>query len=139
MTSWFVLRNVLRIRKMSCVCITSTAPLLSAGFKLRTFFYFNPRPLTSNLCLQAMLDSMLDAAEALCPHVMRSSDSSDLRQQLLKAAASRMKVPQSFISSSLLEQAGVDLLNKIRSSTPPPHPTHFLLLEPPVLRCDFCV
>lgn len=69
---------------------------------------------------------MLDAAEALCPHVMRSGGggSSDLRQELLKVATSRMKVPQSFISSSLLEQAGVDLLNKIRSSSPTPHPPY---------------
>lgn len=56
---------------------------------------------------------MLDSAEALCPHVMRSGD---LRKELRNVASSRMKVPQSFISSSLLEQAGVDLLNKIRSS-----------------------
>lgn len=71
-----------------------------------------------------MLGSMLDAAEALCPHVMRSGGGDDLRQELLKVATSKMTVSQSFISSRLLEQAGVDLLNKIRFSSPPPPPPY---------------
>ena len=54
---------------------------------------------------------MVDAAQRLCPHVMASSD---LRQELLVAGATRMTIPRSFISSTLLEQSGLDLLNKIR-------------------------
>lgn len=61
--------------------------------------------------LQTMLVSMVDAAESLCPHVMKRSN---LRQDLMKAAAGRMTVPCSFVSTTLLEQSGVDIINKIR-------------------------
>ncbi|XP_068567526.1 F-actin-uncapping protein LRRC16A isoform X3 [Cebidichthys violaceus] len=60
--------------------------------------------------LQTMLVSMVDAAEGLCPHVMKRSS---LRQELLKAGATRMTVPRSFITTTLLEQSGVDIINKI--------------------------
>uniref|UniRef100_A0A3P8WUI1 CARMIL C-terminal domain-containing protein n=1 Tax=Cynoglossus semilaevis TaxID=244447 RepID=A0A3P8WUI1_CYNSE len=60
--------------------------------------------------LQTMLVSMVDAAEGLCPHLMKRSS---LRQELLQAGAGRMSVPQSFVSTTLLEQSGVDIINKI--------------------------
>uniref|UniRef100_A0A3Q3N2X2 F-actin-uncapping protein LRRC16A-like n=1 Tax=Mastacembelus armatus TaxID=205130 RepID=A0A3Q3N2X2_9TELE len=60
--------------------------------------------------LQTMLVSMVDAAESLCPHVMKRSG---LRQELLKAGAGRMTVPRSFVTTTLLEQSGVDIINKI--------------------------
>ncbi|KAF3706977.1 F-actin-uncapping protein LRRC16A [Channa argus] len=60
--------------------------------------------------LQTMLVSMVDAAEGLCPHVMKRSD---LRPELLKAGAGRMTVPRSFVTTTLLEQSGVDIINKI--------------------------
>lgn len=59
-----------------------------------------------------MLVSMVDAAEGLCPNVMKRSS---LRQELLKAGGGRMTVPRSFITTTLLEQSGVDIINKIRS------------------------
>ncbi|XP_051247205.1 F-actin-uncapping protein LRRC16A [Dicentrarchus labrax] len=60
--------------------------------------------------LQTMLVSMVEAAEGLCPHVMKRST---LRPELLKAGAGRMTVPRSFITTTLLEQSGVDIINKI--------------------------
>ncbi|XP_033980775.1 F-actin-uncapping protein LRRC16A-like isoform X1 [Trematomus bernacchii] len=60
--------------------------------------------------LQTMLVSMVDTAEGLCPHVMKRSS---LRQELLKAGSGKMTVPRSFISTTLLEQSGVDIINKI--------------------------
>uniref|UniRef100_UPI003AB0DA6E F-actin-uncapping protein LRRC16A-like n=1 Tax=Centroberyx gerrardi TaxID=166262 RepID=UPI003AB0DA6E len=60
--------------------------------------------------LQVLLVSMVDSAEGLCPHVMKRSS---LRQDLLKASAGRMSVPRSFITTTLLEQSGVDIINKI--------------------------
>ncbi|XP_029976683.1 F-actin-uncapping protein LRRC16A isoform X2 [Salarias fasciatus] len=60
--------------------------------------------------LQTMLVSMLDAAQSLCPHVMKRTG---LRQELQEAAAGRMTIPRSFTSSTLLEQSGVDIVNKI--------------------------
>ncbi|XP_030596584.1 F-actin-uncapping protein LRRC16A [Archocentrus centrarchus] len=60
--------------------------------------------------LQMMLQTMVDAAEALCPHVMKKSS---LRQELLKAGAGRMTIPHSFVTTTLLEQSGVDIINKI--------------------------
>ena len=64
---------------------------------------------------QTMLASMVDAAEGLCPHAMKRSG---LRQELLKAGAARMSVPRSFVTTTLLEQSGVDIINKIRSGWP---------------------
>ncbi|XP_071355710.1 F-actin-uncapping protein LRRC16A isoform X2 [Trachinotus anak] len=60
--------------------------------------------------LQTMLASMVDAAEGLCPHVMKRSS---LRQELLRAGAGRMTIPRSFVTTTLLEQSGVDIINKI--------------------------
>ncbi|KAG7466520.1 F-actin-uncapping LRRC16A-like isoform X1 [Solea senegalensis] len=60
--------------------------------------------------LQTMLVSMVDAAEGLCPHVMTRSG---LRQELMKAGAGRMTIPRSFVTTTLLEQSGVDIINKI--------------------------
>ncbi|XP_044026820.1 F-actin-uncapping protein LRRC16A isoform X2 [Siniperca chuatsi] len=60
--------------------------------------------------LQTMLVSMVDSAEGLCPHVMKRSI---LRQELLKAGGGRMTVPRSFVTTTLLEQSGVDIINKI--------------------------
>ncbi|KAM9384108.1 F-actin-uncapping protein LRRC16A isoform 2-T2 [Pholidichthys leucotaenia] len=61
--------------------------------------------------LQVMLASMVDAAEGLCPHVMKRSDG--LRQDLLTAGGGRMTIPRSFVTDALLEQSGVDIINKI--------------------------
>uniref|UniRef100_A0A673CXI3 Capping protein regulator and myosin 1 linker 1 n=1 Tax=Sphaeramia orbicularis TaxID=375764 RepID=A0A673CXI3_9TELE len=60
--------------------------------------------------LQTLLESMVDAAEALCPHVMKRSN---LRQDLVKSSSSKMVVPKSFVTKTLLEQSGVDIINKI--------------------------
>lgn len=75
---------------------------------------FKPRLLLLLLFLlsQAMLASMVDAAEGLCPHVMKRSS---LRQELLRAGSGRMTIPRSFVTTTLLEQSGVDIINKIRS------------------------
>ena len=60
---------------------------------------------------QSLLESMVDAAEGLCPHVMRRAD---LRQDLITASTAKMVVPRSFVRDTLLEQSGVDIINKIR-------------------------
>uniref|UniRef100_A0A3Q3WG84 Uncharacterized protein n=1 Tax=Mola mola TaxID=94237 RepID=A0A3Q3WG84_MOLML len=60
--------------------------------------------------LQALLESMVDAAESLCPHVMKRSN---LRTELVKASSAKMMVPKSFVTKTLLEQSGVDIINKI--------------------------
>lgn len=53
----------------------------------------------------------MDAAESLCPHVMKRSN---LRAELVKASSAKMVVPKSFVTKTLLEQSGVDIINKIR-------------------------
>ncbi|TNN79983.1 F-actin-uncapping protein LRRC16A [Liparis tanakae] len=60
--------------------------------------------------LQTLLESMVDAAESLCPHVMKRSS---LRPELMKASSAKMVVPKSFVTKTLLEQSGVDIVNKI--------------------------
>lgn len=60
--------------------------------------------------LQTLLQCMVQTAEGLCPHVMKRSS---LPQELVKAGASRMSIPRGFITNTLLEQSGVDIINKI--------------------------
>ncbi|XP_064203904.1 F-actin-uncapping protein LRRC16A-like isoform X1 [Anguilla rostrata] len=60
--------------------------------------------------LQSLLLCMVDAAEGLCPHVMKKAK---LRQDLIKASSSRVVVPRGFVKTTLLEQSGVDIINKI--------------------------
>ncbi|KAM5294109.1 F-actin-uncapping protein LRRC16A isoform 2-T2 [Glossophaga mutica] len=60
--------------------------------------------------LKALLESMVDAAESLCPHVLKKAR---LRQDLLQASTEKISVPRTFVKNVLLEQSGVDILNKI--------------------------
>ncbi|KAJ8394632.1 hypothetical protein AAFF_G00044350 [Aldrovandia affinis] len=60
--------------------------------------------------LQNLLEAMVDAAEGLCPHVMKRTN---LRQDLIKASTGKMVIPRSFIKDTLLQQSGIDIINKI--------------------------
>ncbi|XP_051872322.1 F-actin-uncapping protein LRRC16A-like isoform X4 [Pristis pectinata] len=60
--------------------------------------------------LKTMLESMVDAAEGLCPHVMKKAH---LRQNLIEASTEKVSIPRTFIKNVLLEQSGIDILNKI--------------------------
>ncbi|XP_072880068.1 F-actin-uncapping protein LRRC16A-like isoform X2 [Hemitrygon akajei] len=60
--------------------------------------------------LKIMLESMVDAAEGLCPHVMKKAH---LRQNLIEASTEKVSIPRTFIKNVLLEQSGIDILNKI--------------------------
>ncbi|XP_055510316.1 F-actin-uncapping protein LRRC16A-like isoform X2 [Leucoraja erinacea] len=60
--------------------------------------------------LKMMLESMVDAAEGLCPHVMRKAH---LHQSLIEATSEKVCIPRAFIKNVLLEQSGIDILNKI--------------------------
>nr|XP_023669739.1 F-actin-uncapping protein LRRC16A-like isoform X3 [Paramormyrops kingsleyae] len=60
--------------------------------------------------LQSLLESMVGAAEGLCPHVMKRPD---LRQELRLAGVGKAVVPRSFVRDTLLEESGVDIINKI--------------------------
>ncbi|XP_004847644.1 F-actin-uncapping protein LRRC16A isoform X2 [Heterocephalus glaber] len=60
--------------------------------------------------LKALLESMVDAAENLCPNVMRKAH---IRQDLIHASTEKISVPRTFVKNVLLEQSGIDILNKI--------------------------
>nr|XP_044988198.1 F-actin-uncapping protein LRRC16A isoform X3 [Jaculus jaculus] len=60
--------------------------------------------------LKGLLESMVDAAESLCPNVMKKAH---IRQDLLHASAEKVSVPRAFVRNVLLEQSGIDILNKI--------------------------
>ncbi|XP_041040468.1 F-actin-uncapping protein LRRC16A-like isoform X2 [Carcharodon carcharias] len=60
--------------------------------------------------LKTMLESMVDAAEGLCPHVMKKAH---LRQNLIEASTEKVSIPRTFVKNVLLEQSGIDILNKI--------------------------
>lgn len=54
---------------------------------------------------------MVDAAENLCPSVMRKAH---IRQDLIHASTEKISIPRTFVKNVLLEQSGIDILNKIR-------------------------
>uniref|UniRef100_A0A4W3IF31 Capping protein regulator and myosin 1 linker 1 n=1 Tax=Callorhinchus milii TaxID=7868 RepID=A0A4W3IF31_CALMI len=60
--------------------------------------------------LKTMLESMVDVAEGLCPHVMKKSN---MRQNLIEASNEKVSIPRTFVKNVLLEQSGIDILNKI--------------------------
>ncbi|KAM6176501.1 F-actin-uncapping protein LRRC16A isoform 2-T2 [Erethizon dorsatum] len=60
--------------------------------------------------LKVLLESMVDAAENLCPNVMRKAH---IRQDLIHASTEKISIPRTFVKNVLLEQSGIDILNKI--------------------------
>ncbi|XP_012494126.1 PREDICTED: leucine-rich repeat-containing protein 16A isoform X2 [Propithecus coquereli] len=60
--------------------------------------------------LKALLESMVDAAENLCPSVMKKAH---IRQDLIRASTEKISIPRTFVKNVLLEQSGIDILNKI--------------------------
>lgn len=54
---------------------------------------------------------MVDAAEDLCPNVMKKAN---IRQDLIQASTEKISIPRTFVKNVLLEQSGIDILNKIR-------------------------
>ncbi|MCI4381517.1 hypothetical protein PGIGA_G00252760 [Pangasianodon gigas] len=63
-----------------------------------------------NQQLQSLLVSMVDTAESVCPHVMRTAN---LRPTLMRVSEGKMSVPRTFITNTLLEQSAIDIINKI--------------------------
>ncbi|XP_031214762.1 F-actin-uncapping protein LRRC16A isoform X8 [Mastomys coucha] len=60
--------------------------------------------------LKSLLESMVDAAENLCPNVMRKAH---IRKDLIHASTEKISIPRTFVKNVLLEQSGIDILNKI--------------------------
>nr|XP_020637245.1 F-actin-uncapping protein LRRC16A isoform X1 [Pogona vitticeps] len=60
--------------------------------------------------LKTLLESMVDAAENLCPSAMKKTN---IRQDLIEACTEKISIPRTFVKNVLLEQSGVDILNKI--------------------------
>lgn len=61
--------------------------------------------------LQVLLEAMVDAAENLCPNVMKKAH---IRQDLIHASTEKISIPRAFVKNVLLEKSGIDILNKIR-------------------------
>ncbi|XP_075272720.1 F-actin-uncapping protein LRRC16A isoform X3 [Opisthocomus hoazin] len=60
--------------------------------------------------LKTLLESMVDAAENLCPSVMKKTR---IREDLIEASTEKISIPRTFVKNVLLEQSGIDILNKI--------------------------
>ncbi|KAM7174249.1 F-actin-uncapping protein LRRC16A isoform 4-T4 [Macrochelys suwanniensis] len=60
--------------------------------------------------LKTLLESMVDAAENLCPNVIKKTH---IRQDLIEASTEKISIPRTFVKNVLLEQSGIDILNKI--------------------------
>lgn len=67
--------------------------------------------LSPSSVLQGLLENMVDAAENLCPSVMKKAH---IRQDLIHASTEKISIPRTFVKNVLLEQSGIDILNKIR-------------------------
>lgn len=72
---------------------------------LRSVLTWPPAP------LQVLLEAMVDAAENLCPNVMKKAH---IRQDLIHASTEKISIPRAFVKNVLLEKSGIDILNKIR-------------------------
>uniref|UniRef100_A0A8C3BEL6 Capping protein regulator and myosin 1 linker 1 n=1 Tax=Cairina moschata TaxID=8855 RepID=A0A8C3BEL6_CAIMO len=59
---------------------------------------------------KTLLESMVDAAENLCPNVMKKAH---IREDLIEASTEKISIPRTFVKNVLLEQSGIDILNKI--------------------------
>lgn len=64
-----------------------------------------------HVILQTLLESMVDAAENLCPSAMKKTR---IRQDLIEAGTEKISIPRTFVKNVLMEQSGIDILNKIR-------------------------
>ncbi|XP_073080289.1 F-actin-uncapping protein LRRC16A isoform X1 [Manis javanica] len=60
--------------------------------------------------LKVLLEAMVDAAENLCPNVMKKAH---IRQDLIHASTEKISIPRAFVKNVLLEKSGIDILNKI--------------------------
>ncbi|XP_063307726.1 F-actin-uncapping protein LRRC16A isoform X2 [Pelobates fuscus] len=60
--------------------------------------------------LKHLLESMVDAAVDLCPNVMKKAH---IREDLIQASTEKLSIPRNFVKNVLLEQSGIDILNKI--------------------------
>ncbi|XP_029435214.1 capping protein, Arp2/3 and myosin-I linker protein 3 isoform X2 [Rhinatrema bivittatum] len=60
--------------------------------------------------LQVTLESMVSLAQELCPCASRAAEG---HSKMLSAVSERVTVPRSFIRGILLEQAGLDIQNKL--------------------------
>ncbi|XP_064363010.1 F-actin-uncapping protein LRRC16A isoform X3 [Dromaius novaehollandiae] len=60
--------------------------------------------------LKTLLESMVDAAENLCPNVLKKAH---IREDLIEASTEKISIPRTFVKNVLLEQSGIDILNKI--------------------------
>ncbi|XP_043914110.1 capping protein, Arp2/3 and myosin-I linker protein 3 [Protopterus annectens] len=60
--------------------------------------------------LQVILDSMVNLTEDLCPYALRKAES---HKKMLSAISDRVTVSRSFVRTVLLEQAGVEIQNKL--------------------------
>ncbi|XP_053913321.1 F-actin-uncapping protein LRRC16A isoform X3 [Cuculus canorus] len=60
--------------------------------------------------LKTLLESMVDAVENLCPNVMKKAG---IREDLIEASTEKISIPRTFVKNVLLEQSGIDILNKI--------------------------
>ncbi|XP_053252669.1 F-actin-uncapping protein LRRC16A isoform X1 [Podarcis raffonei] len=60
--------------------------------------------------LKTLLESMVDAAENLCPSAMKKAH---IRQDLIESGTEKISIPRTFVKNVLLEQSGIDIRNKI--------------------------
>ncbi|XP_073534974.1 F-actin-uncapping protein LRRC16A isoform X3 [Phyllobates terribilis] len=60
--------------------------------------------------LKQLLEAMVDAAENLCPNVMKKAN---IREDFIQASTEKISIPRNFVKNVLLEQSGIDILNKI--------------------------
>uniref|UniRef100_A0A8C5MQY3 Capping protein regulator and myosin 1 linker 1 n=1 Tax=Leptobrachium leishanense TaxID=445787 RepID=A0A8C5MQY3_9ANUR len=60
--------------------------------------------------LKQLLEAMVDAAVELCPNAMKKAN---IREDLIQASTEKLSIPRHFVKNVLLEQSGIDILNKI--------------------------
>uniref|UniRef100_A0A4W3JRB8 CARMIL C-terminal domain-containing protein n=1 Tax=Callorhinchus milii TaxID=7868 RepID=A0A4W3JRB8_CALMI len=78
--------------------------------------FHTPFGMESCLCFhfssQTLVQSLLDSTKSLCPNTLQKAS---VQEQLVNPVLSKISIPQNFVKSAIIEQAGLEIVNKLRS------------------------
>uniref|UniRef100_A0A4W3K4P4 CARMIL C-terminal domain-containing protein n=1 Tax=Callorhinchus milii TaxID=7868 RepID=A0A4W3K4P4_CALMI len=77
--------------------------------------FHTPFGMESCLCFhfssQTLVQSLLDSTKSLCPNTLQKAS---VQEQLVNPVLSKISIPQNFVKSAIIEQAGLEIVNKLR-------------------------
>ncbi|XP_007887782.1 capping protein, Arp2/3 and myosin-I linker protein 2 [Callorhinchus milii] len=65
----------------------------------------------ANMEIETLVQSLLDSTKSLCPNTLQKAS---VQEQLVNPVLSKISIPQNFVKSAIIEQAGLEIVNKLR-------------------------